>query len=985
MDQQNQSLDAREASSLAQKSTTPGKPREVEAINGYYKKVVLDTTPKYSQKTKETIMVTHRDGTQEPYNADRINLAIERASRGITDPVGKVMQIASETELAVFSGITTEELDQAIINTAVQNIKEDPEFDTIATRLLLKTIYKKVLGDYSNEYELEQLYRKQFASYIQLGVEQKLLDARLAEVFDLEELSRSIDLARDELLKYIGLTVMMKRYMIRARDQKHIETPQYFWMRAAMGLAITDENPTQAAKKFYHKMSSLEYIAGGSTLVNVGTPHPTLSNCYLLEMHDDINHIGKTTWDVMRLSKATGGIGLSVTKLRAEGSPIRSNNTFSSGPIPFMHTIDSTLRAVSRAGKKMGALCFYMENWHLNFPEFLDLKQQAGDEYRRTRTANTAVFISDEFMKRVKSGDDWYLFDPLETPELGELYGNAFSKKYHEYIEQAEAGKLHMFKKIKAREQFRAVIIALQTTSHPWLTWKDAINVRALNNNTGTIHLSNLCTEICLPQDKENIAVCNLTSINLSRHLVNHEIDYARLETSVRLAVRQLDNLLDINQSPVQEAAHSDKENRAIGLGLMGFTDTIELLGYSYDSEEAYALIDKVMEFISYMAIDESANLAQERGAYPNFEGSGWSKGLVPYDTLDVLEQERGEDVTIARGEQLTLEGGHGLNWNGLREKVKQGMRNATLMAVAPNANIGLVAGTTPGIDPRFAQVFSRSANTGKFLELNRNLVLDLKKRELWESTRERIIESYGDLASIEEIPEDLKKVYQTSFQLSPHAFIEIAGRAQKWIDQAMSRNMYLATRDIEETMQIYITAWEKGLKTTYYLHMQPRHQAEQSTTKVNKSASIGKLGFGVLQGNGNGHHVQQVQQEEEPSKVSVKPVGAQHEAHKPSKKGFGTVNNSGLTQKSDSTKVDEPMSQASTTRASTPSFVTPPKPSKLEPESDNNVMVSGKGFADVTQTALPSATAQSSQRASHAPDACPIDPQDRLNCESCQ
>ncbi len=910
---------------MEQKQTQNTLVREVASLNGYYKKIILTEDPRPTAEA--SILVTKRDGTAEPYNADKINRAIERAARGVSDPVSKVMQIASETRLGLFNGISTEELDQAIIQTAVQNIKDDPDFDIIATRLLLKTIYKKALGDYANDYEMEKLYRERFADFVRLGAAEKILDERLLGRFDFEALARSLDPARDELLRYTGLAVLAKRYMLRDRHQRPIETPQYFWMRVAMGLSLNEADPTAAAKLFYNKMSNLEYIPGGSTLVNVGTPHPTLSNCYLMEMHDSLDHIGKTVWDVMKLSKATGGIGLAVTKLRAEGSPILSNNTFSSGPIPFMHTIDSTLRAVSRAGKKMGALCFYMENWHLNFPEFLDLRQNAGDEYRRTRTANIAAYISDEFMKRVKRDDDWYLFDPAETPDLSELYGAAFSEHYQQYIEKAKAGALRVFKKIKAREQFRAMIISLQTTAHPWLTWKDAINVRALNNNTGTIHLSNLCTEICLPQDKENIAVCNLASINLLRHLQNRDLDWPRLERSVRLAIRQLDNLLDINLSPVAEAANSDRENRAVGLGLMGFTDVLERLGVSYESEAAYELIDKVMEFISYMAIDESANLAVERGSYPNFSGSAWSRGLAPCDTLDLLEQNRGEEITVKRGAQLSLDISERLDWDRLRAKIKAGMRNATLMAIAPTANIGLVAGTTPGIDPQFSQVFSRATNSGKFLEFNRNLVNDLKKRDLWEATRDQIIETYGDLTEIAAIPDDLKAVYKTSFQLSPHSFIEVAARAQKWIDQAISRNMYLATRDTEEIMGVYIAAWEKGLKTTYYLHMQPRHSAEQSTTKVNKSTAIGKNGFGSVAG------------------------GAQ------------------LTLNSGDVKVPVPVSEEKfeTARA----FVTPPAPTvvNLNDPSANQIMAGQVGFRKLAADV----------------DACPIDPAEREKCDSCQ
>lgn len=791
-----------------------------------------------------TITITKRDGTREPFNADHINRSIERACEGLTDPIGKVTQIASETQLTLYDGITTEEMDVATINAALQNAQNDIEFDKVATRLLLKTLYKKILGDFHSTDEFRAPHAEHFPIYIKHAVELKLLDPKLGEIFDLEALGDALNLDNDELYKYSGLSTMMDRYLIKDRSQKPLETPQYFWMRVAMGMSLNEKNPTEYAIKFYNKLSHLEYLTAGSTNIGAGTINPRLSNCFLMEMHDDMEHIGKTVSDVLLLSKATGGIGLSVTRLRAEGSILKSNNTISSGPVPFMHIVDSAVRAVQRGGKKKGALCLYMENWHLNFQDFLDLKQNNGDDYRRTRTANTAVYISDEFMNRVSKGEDWYLFDPNEVTDLVDLYGEAFSKRYNEYVQMAESGKLRLWSKLPARQQYKNILVSLETTSHPWLTWKDTINVRALNNNTGTIHSSNLCTEVTLPQDRDNIAVCNLLSINLPRHITAGQIDWFKLEESVRLATRQLDNLVDINKLPIPEAVRADSENRAVGLGLMGFTDTIEQLGYSYEDEEAFDLADKVFEFISYMAIDESAALAQERGSYKNFAGSEWSKGKVPVDTLTKLEVMRGQALTVNK-ESATLS--PSLNWDILRDKVKKGMRNATVLAIAPNANIGLVAGTSPGLDPRFAQMFSRNKISGKYLEVNPNLVEALKKEGLWEKVSGTILENHGDISEIDAIPERIKKIYKTSFAVSAYAFIEVAARAQKWVDQAISRNMYLETRDIDEIMNIYKSAWEKGLKTTYYLHMKPRHTAEQSTTRVNKAETIGKKGFAAL------------------------------------------------------------------------------------------------------------------------------------------
>lgn len=791
------------------------------------------------------IFITKRDGTKELFNADKINRSIERACEGLEDPVTMVMQIATDTRLTLYDGITTEELDKATINAAIQNIKDDTDYDKVATRLLLKTVYKKVIGDYDTEdpRDLVKKHRDGFIKYVEEGIAKNRLHPDMKAKYDLEKLADALKIERDDLFIYSGLDGLMNRYSIRDLRQEMTETPQYLFMRIAMGLSYNEENPTEWAIRFYEKMSKHEFIAGGSTNVGAGTNRPSLSNCFLLEIHDDMSHIAKSVADVMLLSKGSGGIGASVTKLRAAGSPLKSNfGGASTGPTPFAKIIDTAIRAIQRGGKKKGALCFYMENWHLDFPEFIDWKHNAGDDYLRMRTANTAVFLSDEFMKRVLSGQDWYMFDPAEAGELNELYGSAFSEKYKEYCAKAERGELRAYKKVPASEQFRQILVSLQSTSHPWLTWKDPINLRALNNNTGTIHMSNLCTEICLPQDKDNVAVCNLISVNLAAHVLNKEVNWAKLEESVRLAVRQLDNLIDINKLPIPEAVKSDRENRAIGLGVMGLADVFEKLGLAYDSEHAWDFTDRIFEFVSYMAIDESANLAQARGAYPNFQGSRWSKGMVPVDTIQALEDDRGRPVTVSRESKHK-----GLNWDLLRAKVKRGMRNATLMAVAPNANIGLVAGTTPGMDPRFAQVFSRNKISGKYMDINQNLVKDLKNMGIWEKVREEIIESQGDISEIEGIPQHIKDIYKTSFTTSPYAFIEVAARAQKWIDQAISRNMYLETRDIDETMKIYTAAWEKGVKTTYYLHMKPRHTAEQSTVKVNKAAALGKVGFAAV------------------------------------------------------------------------------------------------------------------------------------------
>lgn len=790
------------------------------------------------------ISVVKRDGTREPFDANKINLALVKASEGLNDQVAKVVEVASQLSLTLFDGITSEQLDEAVIQTALQNVKDDPDYDKIAARLLLKTLYKSILGDYDTEAELQKLHEKNFSKYVKDGVKDGLLDKRLSDGrFNLTKLAKALDPTKDDLSKYLGVITNKNRYALRKGSGEPIEVPQFTHMRIAMGLSINAEDPTASALDFYEHMANLDYVPGGSTRVNAGGAFPQLSNCFLINVDDDMESIAKSVRNTMWIAKGTGGIGIGFTKLRAAGSPVKTTNTESTGPIPFMKMIDTALFAVSRKGKKAGAAAMYMENWHLNFPQFLDLKANSGDPYLRTRFADTATFISDEFMRRVEKDTDWYLFDPADVMDLTELYGDDFAKRYNEYIKLAEAGKIRKFEKISAREQFRAILIQLQATSHPWLTWKDTINVRALNNNTGTIHLSNLCTEITLPQDNENIAVCNLVSINLSSHLnADGTWDWKRLEESSRSAIRQLDNLVDITELPVPEAMNANKQTRALGLGFMGFTDVIEKLGYSYESEEAYDLVDQIAEYISYYAIDESANLAKKLGSYPAFKGSGWSRGILPIDTIDQLADSRKVKVNINRTQRL--------DWDTLRTKVKKGMRNATLMAIAPTANIAHIAGTTPGLDPQFSQIFSRSTLNGKFLEVNTNLVKDLKELGIWDEVKDDLLINQGDIQNIDAIPQHLKDVYKTSFQLSPYSFIEVAARAQKWVDQAISRNMYLETRDIDEYEKIYTEAWKRGLKTTYYLHVKPRHQSEQTTVKSNKAEKIQKtdgrkVGFG--------------------------------------------------------------------------------------------------------------------------------------------
>jgi ribonucleoside-diphosphate reductase alpha chain len=884
-------------------------------------------------------------------NDEKLIRFIESHSFDLENRDNIVETILEEVKLTLFEDMTKSELLDSLILVSIQNIQSDPIFDKVGMRFLLTKDYLSALTEYDGE-DFDQSYRESFVKYIEWGVEENLLDERMASEFNLYELALKLKPVRDDDFSYIGLATMTRRYMVKNREKDTPrEVPQFTWMRVAMGMSLKEQDPTKTAIRLYEKLSKKEYTAGGSTMIGAGTTMPYLANCFLLNTDDDIEHIFENIKNVALISKATGGIGMGITKLRAEGSPISSNNTFSSGPIPFANVMDATLAAIARAGKKKGAMALYMENWHINFNDFIDLRQNAGDDYRRTRTANTAVFISDEFMKRVGNDDVWYLFDPAEVPELTELYGSEFSKKYNEYIDKAEAGDLRMFKKLPAKEQYKHILTSLQSTSHPWLTWKDPINVRALNNNTGTIHNSNLCTEVCLPQDRDNIAVCNLAYVNLPKHIDRSKtvfggnldsnlaaIDWKKLDETVRLCLRHLDNLIDVGEAPVPEAKHADSSNRAVGLGPMGFAESLEFFGYAYDSEEAYTIIDRVVEFISYVSIDESCKLAEDRGAYDNFEGSMWSKGYVPYDTIELMEKDRGDGVKQNR--EITLD------WDKLRNKVKRGVRNATTMMIAPNGNSSLTSDTSPGIDPRFALIFSRTTMNGKFLDINKNLVEELKKLDIWEDVRDDILERQGDISEIELIPQGLKDVFKTCFQISPYAFIEVASRSQKWIDQSMSRNMYLEDRDINHIMNVYMEAWKRGLKTTYYLHMKPRHTAEQSSVRVNKSKKIGKKGFGSVK-----VEKETIESEHKVGNVEnnlERLVDKVVEISKPSGKGFGAIS------KSASDKVDVELS---------------------EPES---VIAS----EEVSEIAVEDRVKKIKFSMG---DACPADPRERALCDGCE
>ncbi|QIA27785.1 ribonucleoside-diphosphate reductase subunit alpha [Thermaerobacter sp. PB12/4term] len=718
-------------------------------------------------------------------------------------------------------------LEELLVQAATQNLHRDPEFERVAVRARLRQLYRQVLGE---PVPGPERYRAAFPAYIRRGVACGALDERLL-AFDLDELAGALRPERDESLPFIGLVTLADRYLVREPESRRLlETPQFLFMRVAMGLALAEE-PGQReawARRFYHAMSTFRYLPSTPTLFNAGTPHHQLSSCYLADVHDSMDHILEAARDFGLLAKFAGGIGASVTRLRAAGSPVRGINGESSGVIPFVHFYDALIKAVNQGGRRRGTLAVYLEPWHLEIEAFLDLKRNAGDPYLRAHSVNTALWIPDEFLRRVEAGEPWYLFDPAYVPELPERFGAAFRDAYAARVRQAEAGELpaRAWKRVEARGLFREILATLQETSHPWLVFKDAGNARSLL--PGVIHSSNLCTEIFLPTTADEVAVCNLASVNLARHVGPAGIDWEALAATVAVAMRGLDNVIDLNLYPIEKARRSNLRHRPVGLGVMGFAEAVNRLGLGYADPETAELADRVLEFISYHAILASHRLAEERGSFPAFAESGWARGKVPLDTLADLEEERGRPVTVDRSARL--------DWEGVRARVRQGMRNGAVLAVAPTATISLIAGTTPSLDPPYSNVFSRQTLSGKFLEVNRVLVEELRQRGLWEAVRDRIVEERGDLQAIAELPADLRRRYPTAYQVPPEAYLEIAARAQKWVDMGISRNLFLADRDLEAMERVYREAWRRGLKSTYYLFMAPRMYAEPSTVRVNKA-----------------------------------------------------------------------------------------------------------------------------------------------------
>lgn len=773
------------------------------------------------------IMVKRRDGTLEPVQEDKINLVIQRACQGL-DKVSW-SDVALGCQVSWYSGISTEEIDESVIMSARSLIEQHPQYSYVAARLLLYVLYQRVFGpeDARNQ-DIQSMYEAHFAEYIQKGVDIEMLDDRLLQ-FDLDRLAKALDAQRDMKFQYQGVQIVKDRYLIQDRQHHTIELPQWMWMRVAMGLALLETGDKEAkAIEFYNTISQFRYVSSTPTLFSSGTNHPQLSSCFLNTVEDSLEGIFKVFTDNARLSKWAGGLGTDWTSVRATNAHIKGTNGKSQGLIPWLKIDNDVAVAVNQGGKRKGAHCGYLETWHLDIEEFLELRKNVGDERRRTHDINTANWIPDLFMKRVAEDGHWTLFSPDQVPELHDLYGKAFEIAYETREAQFEAGEL-LGKRIEAKALWRKMLTMLFETGHPWVTFKDPCNLRSPQDHVGVVHSSNLCTEITLNTSPQETAVCNLGSINLSDHVKDGKLDEERLAETIRTAVRMLDNVIDINFYPTPESERANLQHRAIGLGVMGYQDMLYQLNLPFNSEEHVAFADALFEKISFYAISTSADLAEERGAYPSFRGSKWDRGLFPLDTLTLLENERGMPIDCNRNQTM--------DWDGLKARVKQvGLRNSNVMAVAPTATIANIIGVMPSIEPIFRNLFVSSNLSGEFTVINHWLVHDLEARGLWNREMAEALKAVdGQLSHIGSLPGDLVRKYPDIFEIDQKWLIEACAVRGKWIDQSQSLNLFVSKPSGKYLNELYTMAWQKGLKTTYYLRTLGASQVEKATVDQSK------------------------------------------------------------------------------------------------------------------------------------------------------
>lgn len=773
-----------------------------------------------------TLRVVKRNEKSVYFDRAKIEATLVRCSKGLEAAIDKEL-IFKELIRNIFDGVSTQDLEKALILSVVAFIARDPAYDVLATRLSLQRIYKEVMGKSVDEHSFSQAYRESFVASIHRGIKAGKLHPDLA-AFPLEELSHALDESRDFNFKYMGIQTVYERYLLKL-DKELSELPQVFWMRVAMGLAVEEKEKVKRCIEFYNLLSSMKYVSSTPTLFHSGTTRPQLSSCYLTYIDDDLEHIFKSLKDNAMLSKWSGGIGNDWSSLRATGTRIKSINVESQGVVPFLKIANDVVAAINRSGSRRGATAAYMEVWHLDYEDFLDLRRNTGDERRRTHDMNTASWIPDLFMKRVMEDGQWTLLSPSDAPDLHDLYGASFEEAYLRYEEQARQGKIEYYKVVSAQQLWRKMITRLFETGHPWMTFKDPCNVRSPQDHVGVVHSSNLCTEITLNTSREETAVCNLGSVNLGRHIVDGELDNKELQKTITTAVRMLDNVININFYPTVEAKNGNLRHRPIGMGVMGFQDALFKLNLSFEDDKALELADEWMEKVSYHAIMASSLLAKEKGAYPSYKGSKWDRNLFPIDTLELLEKERNMKIDVNRKTSL--------DWAPVRDSVKKyGMRNSNVMAIAPTATISNISGCFPCIEPIFKNLYVKANMSGEFTVVNEFLVNDLKKLNLWSETMlEKIKYFDGSIQQIPEVPEDLKRKYKESFEVDAKRLVDFTAVRGKWIDQSQSHNVFMRGASGKELSEVYLKAWKSGLKTTYYLRTLGASQIEKSTLDAKK------------------------------------------------------------------------------------------------------------------------------------------------------
>ncbi len=773
-------------------------------------------------------MIKKVDGSVSSLDTDRLQRSIDWACRGYESVINKEL-ILQETIKNIYNGVQSHEVAEALILAASSYIEQDPAYSAVASRLLLKKLYKEVTQASIMGNATDELYRQSFRNSITQGTASGTYDKRLLE-FDLAFLAEQLNPERDDLLRYMGLRTMYERYFVQ-QEGKRIELPQIFWMRVAMGLCYHEPDKNKRAVEFYNVMSQLHYVPSTPTLLHSSLSRPQLSSCFLTTVEDDLTHIFKCLSDNAQLSKWSGGVANDWSNIRAVGAQIKSINTESQGVVPFLNINNAVTAAINRSGKRRAATVVYLETWHLEIEDFIDLRKNTGDERRRTHDINTAHWVPDLFMKRVLADSTWTLFSPEEVPDLHHTFGKDFEERYHAYEEKAQKGELKLTKTVSATLLWRKMLSRLFETGHPWITFKDTCNVRSPQDHVGVIHSSNLCTEITLNTSAEEVAVCNLGSINLAQMMGSQGLDTERLAATVRTAVRMLDNVIDINFYPIEEAKTANLRHRPIGLGMMGLQDALYKANISFSSPEALTFADSLMEQISYHAIKTSTELAQERGAYQSYTGSKWDRGILPQDTLTLVEEERDMKLDDAvRKEGM-------LDWTPVREAIKaHGMRNSNLMAIAPTATISTIVGTVPSIEPIYKNMYVKANMSGEFTVVNPYLVEDLKKHDLWDQEMLEQLKYYdGQVQMIDSIPDDIKAKYQEAFDIDPLWLLKITAARGKWIDQSQSHNVFMKGVSGKKLHDIYMTAWKLGVKTTYYLRTLGATQIEKSTLDAKK------------------------------------------------------------------------------------------------------------------------------------------------------